>query len=408
MKTVVASRTVRSADASVGLIGGVVRGIAVTAAALWARGGPAAVTFGAVAEESHLAKSLISHHFAKRELLVEQAAEVLVEDMERTLDRLAGQLASAPAELTSPVEVVALVIDVLTRSSPGIGAAVLELISLALAAPFYRDLFLRVAAKIGGMLPAMASGSDQTFLLAFVLGELLAHCPRHAGAVGLLGLQRRISWFVETAPGGEQAWLTRLLSVIHRPAEAALGAERPSPPLEPKSAGRGAAAKRAAIVGATLDMLAEGDAAGVTHRRIAERAGLPLAATTYHFASKQEILEAAYQQIIAVALAEAQRISDDGAGKGEPALERIIAGMLDFYASRGRRNAIAQFHLALFACRTENLAGFASRAHDAEVELLRARARASGVMMTRNLAEAVTSVVGGVLLLRMLGEDDPS
>ncbi|MDR3510558.1 MAG: TetR family transcriptional regulator [Caulobacteraceae bacterium] len=377
--------------------------MALAAAALWRRDGPAAVTFGAVADESGLAKSLVSHHFATREQLLEAAAAALAAGFEQDLDRLADQLAKLPSELACPEEVAALVVEALATSPSDLGAGLLELVSLGLTAPGYRDLFVRLAARIRGLLPQRAFAANQAFLMAFVLGELLGHCPQHAGAVGLAGLRRRVGWFVEETPSDEQRWLSGLLSIVRAqdaPAPAALP-EAPIPAA--KGAVRGSAAKRAAIVAATLDMLAESDASGITHRGIAERAGLPLAATTYHFESKLEILEAAYQHIIDAALAEAQRIYDDSLQRGDAAFERVVAEMLTFYAGRGRRNTIAQFHLALFACRTRALAGFASRAHDAEVELLRARARDSGVVLTRNLAQAVTSVVGGILLLRMLG-----
>lgn len=401
-----ASETAAGKDRSSGAPGEATEGAAgrmtAAAATLWSQGGPAAVTFGAVAEESGLAKSLVSHHFATREQLLEQAAEMLAAQMERQLDRLAGRLAEIPLELADPVEATAQLVELLIASPSGLGASLLELVSLGFVAPDYRALFLRLAAKISHILPEPQGGADQGFLLAFVLGELLSHCPRHAGAVGLAGLQRRIGWFVEVTPSDEQRWLAGLLSIIGGSAPPAAQVE-PDPPAKPATGvGRGAAAKRAAIIGATLDMLAESDAAGVTHRAIAEHAGLPLAATTYHFASKLEILEAAYQHVIDAALAEALRISERGAGQRDPSFESIIAGMLDFYAGRGRRNTTAQFHLALFACRTEELAGFASRAHDAEVELLRAWARESGVALTRNLAQAVTSLISGVLMLRML------
>ncbi|MEJ0041814.1 MAG: helix-turn-helix domain-containing protein [Rhizomicrobium sp.] len=51
---------------------------ATAAARLWEQSGPAAITFGAVAEAAGLAKSLVSHHFSTREQLVRDAARLLV------------------------------------------------------------------------------------------------------------------------------------------------------------------------------------------------------------------------------------------------------------------------------------------------------------------------------------------
>jgi DNA-binding transcriptional regulator YbjK len=50
---------------------------------------------------------------------------------------------------------------------------------------------------------------------------------------------------------------------------------------------------RDAIVGATVDIVARDGVGAVTHRRVAERAGVSLSSTTWHFASKEDILEAA-------------------------------------------------------------------------------------------------------------------
>src|SRR4051794_17493865 len=50
---------------------------------------------------------------------------------------------------------------------------------------------------------------------------------------------------------------------------------------------------RDAIVAATVDIVARDGVTAVTHRRVAELAGVSLSSTTWHFASKDDILEAA-------------------------------------------------------------------------------------------------------------------
>ena len=49
-------------------------------------------------------------------------------------------------------------------------------------------------------------------------------------------------------------------------------------------------ARRTALLEATLELLAELGADALTHRRVAEHAGLPLASTTYWFDSKEHLL----------------------------------------------------------------------------------------------------------------------
>jgi AcrR family transcriptional regulator len=55
-------------------------------------------------------------------------------------------------------------------------------------------------------------------------------------------------------------------------------------------------ARREALLDAVLRIVAEAGADAVTHRRVAEVAGLPLASTTYWFQSKEHLLTAALER----------------------------------------------------------------------------------------------------------------
>ncbi|MGW1541247.1 TetR/AcrR family transcriptional regulator [Streptomyces sp. NPDC002309] len=54
--------------------------------------------------------------------------------------------------------------------------------------------------------------------------------------------------------------------------------------------------RRARIVAATLDLIADEGVAGVSHRKIAVRAGVPLGSMTYHFSGIEELLREAFGQ----------------------------------------------------------------------------------------------------------------
>src|SRR5687767_5003123 len=64
---------------------------------------------------------------------------------------------------------------------------------------------------------------------------------------------------------------------------------RPAPVRQPGVSARGAARRRA-IVEAALALLGRGGSGAVTHRAVANEAGVPLAATTYYFATKTELV----------------------------------------------------------------------------------------------------------------------
>ncbi|MFY0566024.1 TetR/AcrR family transcriptional regulator [Archangium lansingense] len=52
--------------------------------------------------------------------------------------------------------------------------------------------------------------------------------------------------------------------------------------------------RRDRIIDAALAVIAEGGVAGTSHRRVADRAGVPLGSMTYHFTSMDELLREAF------------------------------------------------------------------------------------------------------------------
>jgi TetR/AcrR family transcriptional regulator, regulator of biofilm formation and stress response len=71
--------------------------------------------------------------------------------------------------------------------------------------------------------------------------------------------------------------------------------------------------RREAILGATVRLLAERGLAAVTHRAVAAEADVPLAATTYYFSSKEEMVAEALELLAA---AEVERLTETAARLG--------------------------------------------------------------------------------------------
>jgi DNA-binding transcriptional regulator YbjK len=67
---------------------------------------------------------------------------------------------------------------------------------------------------------------------------------------------------------------------------------------------------REAIVGATVRVVAREGVSAVTHRRVASEAGVSLSSTTWHFADKSEILEAALRWTARREVARISEIAD--------------------------------------------------------------------------------------------------
>jgi DNA-binding transcriptional regulator YbjK len=70
-------------------------------------------------------------------------------------------------------------------------------------------------------------------------------------------------------------------------------------PTSPRAPRRFDPERRDRIIAATLDLIAEDGVAGVSHRKVAARAGVPLGSMTYHFASMGELLREAFEHFAA-------------------------------------------------------------------------------------------------------------
>ncbi|GAA1985117.1 TetR/AcrR family transcriptional regulator [Amycolatopsis minnesotensis] len=69
--------------------------------------------------------------------------------------------------------------------------------------------------------------------------------------------------------------------------------------------------RRAALVEAAAELLVEGGFDAIRHRAVAERAGLPLASTTYYFDSLEDLVTAAVEHHSRVELAQGRRCLED-------------------------------------------------------------------------------------------------
>ncbi|MEV0235980.1 TetR family transcriptional regulator [Nonomuraea sp. NPDC050786] len=86
--------------------------------------------------------------------------------------------------------------------------------------------------------------------------------------------------------------------------------ERTHPDTPTQARGR---RRRATLLTAAVDLLTEGGFAALTHRAVAHRANLPLAATTYYFASRDQLLAEAFAQLVDTELATTRTwITDHG------------------------------------------------------------------------------------------------
>ena len=167
--------------------------------------------------------------------------------------------------------------------------------------------------------------------------------------------------------------------------------------------------RREEILRATLRVIGAHGADAVTHRAVAAEAGVPLSATTYYFASKDELLE---QTLLMAAREETERIEqlvldlaprELSASDWAAAVASMIAG--DVREEPNRH--VALFELGLEATRTELLRGELQRWQEAHIRLAELGCRAVGSEEPELDARLVVAALTGLMLEQLAsGRDD--
>lgn len=109
---------------------------------------------------------------------------------------------------------------------------------------------------------------------------------------------------------------------------------KPTPAIDPRTAPRrrDPEARRREIVQAASELVVEDGVAKLTHRAIAARAGVPLGSTTQHFASIDEIRDAALQLLadeIDEALAHMEKFIDQVKTHPDPLIDALCVFLDD-------------------------------------------------------------------------------
>jgi len=169
------------------------------------------------------------------------------------------------------------------------------------------------------------------------------------------------------------------------------------------------AARREALLDAVLRVVAEAGVDAVTHRRVAEAAGLPLASTTYWFESKEHLLTAALQSAadrdiarLRAFLAEAQERGADPLGLAVGA----ILGPEHESPQSGRAWLLATYALVLEAARRPALREVTTRWTDAYLHALSPLLAAAGSQDPGTDAELLLAAADGLLVEQLASGED--
>jgi DNA-binding transcriptional regulator YbjK len=169
------------------------------------------------------------------------------------------------------------------------------------------------------------------------------------------------------------------------------------------------AARREALLEAVLRIVAEVGPDAVTHRRVAEVAGLPLASTTYWFTSKEHLLTAALEL---AAERDTARLLDYGAAVAQTRIDPLdaVVGAItdcDDGTQANRGSLIATFALLLEAARRPALREIARRWTEVYLLTLSRLLEHAGSESPRQDAELLLGAADGLLIEQLAaGEHD--
>jgi TetR/AcrR family transcriptional regulator, regulator of biofilm formation and stress response len=170
-------------------------------------------------------------------------------------------------------------------------------------------------------------------------------------------------------------------------------------PGEPTHQARGERRRRA-ILEAALRLISERGVGAVSHRAVAEEAGVPLASTTYYFESLDEVLEGALRLFVDEEAARLTELAERLEGQELPALEivRLFRSELE--------PDVAQFELYVEAARRPRLREVARQSIEMYASVAAAAMRAAGVDEPAFNPRAFVALFDGYGLHRIAGCDD--
>jgi TetR/AcrR family transcriptional regulator, regulator of biofilm formation and stress response len=164
--------------------------------------------------------------------------------------------------------------------------------------------------------------------------------------------------------------------------------------------------RRERILRATLAVIGHSGIGAVTHRRVAEEAGVPLGSLTYWFATKDDLLREALRRFVAEEAERLRTVSEAlESGAADPAA--AAAQFAAIVENSSGPEQIAQFELYLEAARNPALRDIAAESFRAYEDVAVAALRAVGVADPEAAAPLFVSLSDGLGLRRQAAGSAP-
>ena len=170
-------------------------------------------------------------------------------------------------------------------------------------------------------------------------------------------------------------------------------------PIRPTTHRARGRARRAALLDAAVEVIAEQGVSGVTHRAIAARAGMSTSTTSYFFSSLEQLVAAALhvvgERIVARVDAVTAQVADTGLTPHE-SIDRFVDAVL----SEPEADTVAQFEIYLECRRRPQLQPTAHRIMASIEGEAEASLRALGIADAGERAPMVVAMLDGLALHR--------
>ncbi|HKV67130.1 MAG TPA: TetR family transcriptional regulator [Gaiellales bacterium] len=156
--------------------------------------------------------------------------------------------------------------------------------------------------------------------------------------------------------------------------------------------------RRRLIVEAALRVIARDGVNAATHRAVAAEAGVALASTTYHFASKAEIVAEALELAIDRSIAAVEGCTAPPHPATPAALVDRLVELVEALCADDQAPLAAQYELLIEAGRSAELRPVAERWDGAYMGGLRAIVAAAGIPGPDEAADILSDLIEGALL----------
>lgn len=171
-------------------------------------------------------------------------------------------------------------------------------------------------------------------------------------------------------------------------------------PIRPPTHRAAGQARRAALLEAAVEVLAEKGVGGATHRAIAKQADMPLSTTSYFFASIDELIGEAMRIVAERVIAQLDDLVHDvtdGSTSVEDAVERYVA----LASAANTAEVSAQFEIYLQSAHRPELQSVAHQMMAGFERAGEAALRAAGANRPAEGARVLSALIDGFALHRV-------